>query len=58
MIFLGTELVSFDEVKTYNLVKFRKTNQGTCINLKQLLKKEIKFARDKFYVKDTTEQGN
>ncbi len=29
------ELVNFDDdVKTYNLVKFRKTNQGTTINLK------------------------
>lgn len=28
-------LVSFEEdSKTYNLVKFRKTNQGTCINIK------------------------
>jgi len=33
-------LVRFDnEVKTYNLIKFRKTNQGTCINLKPLVKK-------------------
>ena len=34
------ELVSFDgNLKTYNLVKFRKTNQGTCINLKPIVKK-------------------
>jgi len=34
------ELISFDgSLKTYNLVKFRKTNQGTCINLKPIVKK-------------------
>ena len=34
------ELVSFDgSLKSYNLVKFRKTNQGTCINLKPIVKK-------------------
>jgi DNA-directed RNA polymerase subunit beta len=33
-------LVRFDsDVTTYNLVKFRKTNQGTCINLKPIVKK-------------------
>ncbi len=33
-------LVSFDDdSKTYELVKFRKTNQGTCINLKPIVKK-------------------
>ncbi|WP_027136959.1 DNA-directed RNA polymerase subunit beta [Gaetbulibacter saemankumensis] len=32
--------VSFDsEIKTYQLVKFRKTNQGTSINLKPIVKK-------------------
>ena len=31
-------LVSFDgDEKTYNLIKFRKTNQGTCINLKPIV---------------------
>ena len=34
------KLVRFDGMKkTYNLVKFRKTNQGTCINLKPIVKK-------------------
>ena len=34
------ELISFDgNIKTYNLIKFRKTNQGTCINLKPIIKK-------------------
>ncbi len=33
------ELVTFDgELKTYKLIKFRKTNQGTCINLKPIVK--------------------
>ena len=34
------EMVRFDStVKNYNLIKFRKTNQGTCINLKSIVKK-------------------
>ncbi|MDX1683592.1 MAG: DNA-directed RNA polymerase subunit beta [Saprospiraceae bacterium] len=34
------QLVSFEEnVKTYELTKFRRTNQGTCINLKPIVKK-------------------
>ena len=33
-------LVSFDSDEiSYNLIKFRKTNQGTCINLKPIVKK-------------------
>ncbi|NNF36729.1 MAG: DNA-directed RNA polymerase subunit beta [Saprospiraceae bacterium] len=34
------ELVSFEEnTVTYNLTKFRRTNQGTCINLKPIVRK-------------------
>ncbi len=34
------ELISFDgNLKSYNLIKFRKTNQGTCINLKPIVRK-------------------
>ena len=34
------KLTSFDsDEKTYNLVKFRKTNQGSCINLKPIVNK-------------------
>ena len=34
------KLVSFDgETKTYPLVKFAKTNQGTCVNLKPIVRK-------------------
>ena len=33
-------LVRFDgDTKSYNMIKFRKTNQGTCINLKPIVKK-------------------
>ncbi|WP_293904827.1 DNA-directed RNA polymerase subunit beta [Sphingobacterium sp. UBA5670] len=33
-------LVSFDDdVKTYKLIKFKKTNQNTCMNLKPIIKK-------------------
>ena len=34
------KLIRFEgETKTYDLIKFRKTNQGTCINLKPIVKK-------------------
>ena len=37
------KLVSFDgNTITYNLVKFQKTNQGTCINLRPIVKKNDK----------------
>ena len=40
------KLVSFDgSLKNYNLVKFRKTNQGTCINLKPIVKKGDKVIK-------------
>ncbi|MCW5520661.1 DNA-directed RNA polymerase subunit beta [Aureitalea sp. L0-47] len=39
-------LVSFDgDNKTYNLIKFRKTNQSTSINLKPIVKKGDRVAR-------------
>ncbi|WP_017257375.1 DNA-directed RNA polymerase subunit beta [Pedobacter arcticus] len=39
-------LVSFDgESKSYNLIKFKKTNQSTCINLKPIVKKGQKVER-------------
>ena len=38
--------VRFDsDTKSYNLIKFRKTNQGTCINLKPIVKKGDKVAK-------------
>ncbi len=40
------KMVSFDEdSKTYELVKFRKTNQGTCINLKPIVRKGDKVKK-------------
>ena len=39
-------LISFDEdIKRYNLTKFHKTNQSTCINLKPIVKKGEKVTR-------------
>ena len=39
------ELVSFtDGRKRYNLIKFRRTNQGTCINLKPIVRKGQRVA--------------
>ena len=38
-------------LKPYNLIKFRKTNQGTCINLKPIIVKAIGLPKDKSYVK-------
>jgi len=38
--------ISFDgDTKTYNLIKFRKTNQGTCINLKPIVRKGDKVKK-------------
>jgi DNA-directed RNA polymerase subunit beta len=40
------KLVSFDgESKSYNLIKFKKTNQSTCINLKPIVKKGQKVEK-------------
>ena len=40
------EKVRFDsDVKSYNLIKFRKTNQGTCINLKPIVRKADKVVK-------------
>jgi len=40
------KLVSFDDdVKTYRLIKFKKTNQSTCINLKPIVKKGEKVTK-------------
>ncbi|WP_185851452.1 DNA-directed RNA polymerase subunit beta [Blattabacterium cuenoti] len=39
-------LVSFDsEIKVYDLIKFRKTNQNTCITLKPIVKKGMKVVK-------------
>ena len=40
------KLTSFDsDEKTYSLIKFRKTNQGTCINLKPIVQKGDKVTK-------------
>jgi len=40
------KLISFDDdVKSYKLTKFRKTNQSTCINLKPIVKKGQKVKK-------------
>ena len=40
------KLTSFDsDEKTYSLIKFRKTNQGSCINLKPIVKKGDKVIK-------------
>ena len=40
------ELVSFEEnTVTYNLTKFRRTNQGTCINLKPIVRKGMRVTK-------------
>ena len=53
------ELISFDgNLKTYNLVKFRKTNQGTCINLKPIVKKGDKVQKGQVLCQGyATEEG-
>ena len=41
------EIVSFDsDEKVYDLIKFRKTNQSTCINLKPIVRKGDKVSKD------------
>jgi DNA-directed RNA polymerase subunit beta len=53
------KLVSFDDdSKTYDLVKFRKTNQGTCINLKPIVKKGDKVTKGQVLCQGyATEEG-
>ncbi|UOB16875.1 DNA-directed RNA polymerase subunit beta [Abyssalbus ytuae] len=52
-------MVSFDsDVKEYELVKFRKTNQGTCINLKPIVKTGDKVKKGQVLCEGyATEQG-
>ncbi len=52
-------LVSFDEdSKTYELIKFRKTNQGTSINLKPIVKKSDKVLKGQVLCEGyATQQG-
>ncbi len=52
-------LVSFEEeFRTYNLIKFRKTNQGTSINLKPIVKKGDKVEKGQVLCEGyATQQG-
>ena len=51
-------LVSFDEEKvSYDLVKFRRTNQDTCINLKPMVKKGDKVVKDQILCEGFATQG-
>ncbi|MCX2679719.1 DNA-directed RNA polymerase subunit beta [Galbibacter sp. EGI 63066] len=52
-------LVSFeDDFKTYDLVKFRKTNQGTSINLKPIVRKGDKVSKGQVLCEGyATQQG-
>ena len=53
------KIVSFDpDSKTYPLIKFRKTNQGTCINLKPIVKKGDKVEKGQVLCEGyATQQG-
>jgi len=53
------KLVSFDdEVVSYPLTKFAKTNQGTCMNLKPIVKKGDKVKKDQVLCEGyATQQG-
>ncbi|WP_394798719.1 DNA-directed RNA polymerase subunit beta [Blattabacterium cuenoti] len=52
-------LVSFSsEKKTYDLIKFRKTNQNTCITLKPIVKKGVKVSKGEILCEGyATEKG-
>lgn len=53
------EFVSFDDaVKTYNIPKFRKTNQSTTIDLRPIVKKGERVTKDQLLTEGySTEQG-
>jgi len=51
-------LISFDEQKvTYDLIKFRRTNQDTCINLKSLVYKGEKVKKGQMLCEGFATQG-
>ncbi|MCP9766607.1 DNA-directed RNA polymerase subunit beta [Lacihabitans sp. LS3-19] len=51
-------LVNFDtNLKTYNLIKFRRTNQDTCINLRPIVLKGQKIKKGQILVEGYATQG-
>ena len=51
-------LVSFeDDIKVYNITKFAKTNQGTCINLKPIVSKGMRVERGDILVEGYSTQS-
>ena len=52
------KLVNFDtNLKTYNLIKFRRTNQDTCINLRPIVLKGQKVTKGQILVEGYATQG-
>ena len=52
------QLVSFDDSrKTYPLIKFRRTNQGSCINLKPIVKKGERVSKGDILCEGYATQG-
>ena len=52
------QLVGFDEeIKTYNLTKFRRTNQDTCINIKPIVAKGQRLAKGDVLCEGYATQG-
>ena len=52
-------IVSFeDDIKTYNLIKFKRTNQGSCINLRPIVRKGDKVVQGQILCEGyATEKG-
>jgi DNA-directed RNA polymerase subunit beta len=53
------KMINFDdEITTYSLPKFKRTNQGTCINLKPIVKKGEKVIKGQVLCEGfATQQG-
>ena len=52
------KLVSFDDdLKIYNLIKFQRTNQGTCMNLRPLVVKGDKVTKGQVFVEGYSTQN-
>jgi len=52
------KMVSFeDDVRIYKLIKFQKTNQNTCINLKPIVKKGDKVKKDQVLCQGYATEG-